>query len=76
MKVPYNWIKDYVDIDVTPQELGDMLTLTGSQLEEVITQGDIIKKVWFLKDLFVTVSTTAVYSRYIYTEQIYHIQGG
>ena len=45
MKVPYNWIKDYVDIDVTPQELGDMLTLTGSQLEEVITQGDIIKKV-------------------------------
>ena len=45
MKVPYNWIKDYVDIDVTPQELGDMLTLTGSQLEEVITQGDAIKKV-------------------------------
>ncbi len=45
MKVPYNWLKDYVDINVTPQELGDILTLTGSQLEEVIMQGDVIKKV-------------------------------
>ena len=45
MKVPYNWIKDYVDINVTPQELGDILTLTGSQLEEVAIQGDTIKNV-------------------------------
>lgn len=45
MKVPYNWLKDYVDINVTPQELGDILTLTGSQLEEVIMQGDVIKNV-------------------------------
>ena len=45
MKVPYNWIKDYVDVNVTPKELGDMLTLTGSQLEEVIIQGDNIKNV-------------------------------
>ena len=45
MKVPYNWIKDYVDINVTPVELGDKLTLTGSQLEEVIMQGDNIKNI-------------------------------
>lgn len=45
MKVPYNWLKDYVDIDVNPKELGDKLTLTGSQLEEVVTQGDKIKNV-------------------------------
>ena len=45
MKVPYNWIKDYVDVDVTPKELGDILTLTGSQLEEVIVEGDKIKNV-------------------------------
>ncbi len=45
MKVPYNWLQDYVDINVTPQELGDKLTLTGSQLEEVIVQGDVIDKV-------------------------------
>ena len=45
MKIPYNWIKDYVNIDVTPKELGDILTLTGSQLEEVEIQGDQIKNV-------------------------------
>ncbi|MDY3827894.1 MAG: phenylalanine--tRNA ligase subunit beta [Clostridium sp.] len=45
MKVPYNWIKDYVDVNVSPKELGDILTLTGSQLEEVIIQGDNIKNV-------------------------------
>lgn len=51
MKVPYNWIKDYVDIDVTPHELGDILTLTGSQLEEVIIQGDEIQNVVVCKIL-------------------------
>ena len=45
MKVPYNWLKDYVDIDITPQELGDALTLSGSQMEEIITSGDEIKNV-------------------------------
>ena len=32
MKVPYNWLKDYVEINVDANELGDKLTLTGSQL--------------------------------------------
>ena len=45
MKVPYSWLKDYVEINVSPKELGDKLTLTGSQLEELITQGDVIEKV-------------------------------
>ncbi len=45
MKVPYNWLKDYVDINVSPKELGDKLTLTGSQLEELIIQGDVIQNV-------------------------------
>ena len=45
MKVPYNWRKDYVDINVDAKELGDILTLTGSQLEEVVIQGDNIKNV-------------------------------
>ncbi|MFT8348240.1 phenylalanine--tRNA ligase subunit beta [Clostridium saccharoperbutylacetonicum] len=45
MKVPYNWLKDYVDINVSPKELGDKLTLTGSQLEELIVQGDVIQNV-------------------------------
>lgn len=45
MKVPYKWLKDYVDIDINAQELGDMLTLSGSKLEEVITSGEEIENV-------------------------------
>lgn len=45
MKVPVNWLKDYIDIDLSPQELGDALTLSGSKVEEVIVTGDIIDKV-------------------------------
>ena len=45
MKVPFSWLQDYVDINVSPKELGDKLTLTGSQLEELIIQGDTIDKV-------------------------------
>lgn len=45
MKVPFNWLKDYVNIDIDAKELGDRLTLSGSQLEEVITSGDEIVNV-------------------------------
>ncbi|MBQ6820035.1 MAG: phenylalanine--tRNA ligase subunit beta [Clostridium sp.] len=45
MKVPFNWLKDYVEVNIDAKELGDKLTLSGSALEEVITQGDEIKNV-------------------------------
>ncbi|WP_300348692.1 phenylalanine--tRNA ligase subunit beta [Clostridium sp.] len=45
MKVPFNWLKDYVDIDMTAVELGDALTLSGSKLEEVITAGAEIENI-------------------------------
>lgn len=45
MKVPYNWLKDYVEINVDAKTLGDKLTLSGSAVEEVIIQGDNIKNV-------------------------------
>lgn len=45
MKVPYSWLKDYVEIDVNVNELGDALTLSGSKVEEVIIQGDVIRNV-------------------------------
>ena len=45
MKVPYNWLNDYVDINVDAKELGDILTLSGSKLEEVVIQGDNIKNI-------------------------------
>lgn len=45
MKVPVKWLKDYVNIDIAPKELGDKLTLSGSKVEEVITSGDEIQNV-------------------------------
>lgn len=45
MKIPVKWLKDYVSIDVTPKELGDLLTLSGSNVEEVIITGDEIENV-------------------------------
>lgn len=45
MKVPYNWLKDYAEINVDAKILGDKLTLSGSAVEEVIIQGDNIKNI-------------------------------
>lgn len=45
MKVPFKWLKDYVNIDISPKELADRLTLSGSKVEEVITSGDEITNV-------------------------------
>lgn len=45
MKVPVKWLKDYTDINITAQELGDRLTLSGSKVEEIITSGDDIQNV-------------------------------
>lgn len=45
MKVPITWLKDYVDIEVSPKELGDKLTLSGSKVEEIIIEGEDIENV-------------------------------
>ncbi|MBW2060571.1 MAG: phenylalanine--tRNA ligase subunit beta [Deltaproteobacteria bacterium] len=33
MLVTYNWLKDYVDLDIEPQELADKLTMRGLEVE-------------------------------------------
>lgn len=45
MKVPYSWLKEFVDIDITPAELGDKLVSVGFEIEEVINLRDEIKNV-------------------------------
>lgn len=45
MKVPVKWLKDYVDINISADELGDKLTLSGSKVEEVIKKGEEIQNV-------------------------------
>ena len=39
MKVPLNWLKDYVDITLPPNELAERLTMAGCEAEEVETIG-------------------------------------
>ncbi|HDQ71522.1 MAG TPA: phenylalanine--tRNA ligase subunit beta [Chloroflexi bacterium] len=35
MKVPLSWLKEYVDIDIPPQELAKRLTLAGLEVENI-----------------------------------------
>jgi phenylalanyl-tRNA synthetase beta chain len=41
MKITLNWIKDYVDIEMPPDKLGELLTMTGLEVEgiEAVGQG-------------------------------------
>ncbi|MCX7747602.1 MAG: phenylalanine--tRNA ligase subunit beta [Clostridia bacterium] len=45
MKVPMSWLRDYVDINVSPKEYGDALTMSGSKVEGIEVQGEDITKV-------------------------------
>jgi phenylalanyl-tRNA synthetase beta chain len=36
MKISYNWLKQYLDIDMAPSEVADILTSTGLEVEDVI----------------------------------------
>ena len=40
MKVTYNWLKEFVDFDLTPEQLGDMLTMLGLELEGMEKLGE------------------------------------
>ena len=35
MRVPYNWLKDYVDITLPPEELAERLTMAGLEVDRV-----------------------------------------
>ena len=45
MKVPYSWLKDFVDIDVTPEVLADKLVKAGFEVEDIIYDGEQCKNV-------------------------------
>lgn len=42
MKVPLSWLKDYVDIDKTPEELAHLLTMAGLEVDAI----DYLGKEW------------------------------
>lgn len=39
MKVSLQWLKDYVDIDISVEELAEKLTRSGTSVEEIIDEG-------------------------------------
>lgn len=45
MKAPINWLKDYVNINVSPKEFADAMTMSGSKVEGVEVQGEDITRV-------------------------------
>ncbi|MBO7208185.1 MAG: phenylalanine--tRNA ligase subunit beta [Clostridia bacterium] len=42
MKVQLSWIKDFVDIDVTPKQFAEDITMSGTMVESVEQQGEDI----------------------------------
>ena len=51
MKAPFSWLKDYVDIDITPAELEKKLFSCGLEVEETIYVGKNIDKIVVCKIL-------------------------
>ncbi len=45
MKVPFSWLKEYVDIDIAPQELQEKLFSCGFEVEELIDLGAELDRV-------------------------------
>ncbi len=45
MKVPLSWLKEYVNIDITPKELAEALTMSGSKVEGIEELGSGISNV-------------------------------
>ena len=45
MKVPFSWLKEYVDIDITPQQLEEKLFSAGFEVEELIDLSAEISRV-------------------------------
>ncbi len=48
MKISLNWLKEYVDIDLSPQKLADRLTMVGLEVEELHQLGKRAGGDWVL----------------------------
>ena len=36
MRVPISWLKEFIDIKATPEEIAEILTMGGIEVEEII----------------------------------------
>ena len=46
MKISYNWLKDFVDIDIPANDLAAKLSVSGFEVEEVIYQNEHLHDVF------------------------------
>ena len=53
MIAPFSWLKDYVDIDVSPEALEEKLFSCGFEVEDIINTADDVKGVYTAKILSV-----------------------
>ncbi|MEP1150300.1 MAG: phenylalanine--tRNA ligase subunit beta [Balneola sp.] len=42
MKISYNWLQEFIDLDLSPEELADKLTLIGLEVEEIEEYGSML----------------------------------
>jgi len=54
MRASLNWLKDYVDIDMSPSELGQLLTMSGLEVEAIEPFGQSLQDIVAAKILSVT----------------------
>jgi phenylalanyl-tRNA synthetase beta chain len=45
MKVNYNWLKDFVDIRMDPEQLGDVLTMAGLEVDSIEPVGESFDRI-------------------------------
>jgi phenylalanyl-tRNA synthetase beta chain len=45
MKVPYNWLKSYIDFPYSPEELAHVLTMAGMEVDEVEYLGEGLEEI-------------------------------
>lgn len=45
MNLPMSWLNDYMDIDVTPKEYADKMTMSGSKVEGYENMGEAVQNV-------------------------------
>nr|MBC8385811.1 phenylalanine--tRNA ligase subunit beta [Candidatus Cloacimonadota bacterium] len=45
MIISYNWLKEYLDFDLSPQELEDKLTFAGIEVESIKQIGEDLRQI-------------------------------
>ena len=45
MKISYNWLQEFVPLDITPQKLAELLTMKAAEVEAVESLGQDVKQV-------------------------------